>query len=150
MLGVITEEELKCEYPDGIPMEYDPKQLPRLTREQVIFYDETHLEQEEGSTTTTGYQIRFPRDSEGRYSPLPPSNPRSIYAEKVTRTSFKYAGQSRLCLGVAAVKMLDGTEVGMKSRVFDYTGRGLIGLVEWRKRIQQEIDRVRNLQSTGR
>ena len=48
MLGDLTEEELKYEYPDGIPMEYDPKQLPRLLRNQVIFYDETHLEQEGG------------------------------------------------------------------------------------------------------
>jgi hypothetical protein len=32
------------------------------------------------------------------------------------------------------VKMMDGTEVGMKSRVFDYTGRRLIGLVEVAKK----------------
>ena len=96
MLGGISVDELKYEYPDGIPNEFGPDQQPRLTRNQVIFYDEAHLQQEVGSATTTGYQIRFPRASEGRYSPLSSSNPEPIFAEKVTKTSFKYAGQSRL------------------------------------------------------
>ena len=48
MLGGISVDELKYEYPDGIPNEFGPDQQPRLTRNQVIFYDETHLEQEGG------------------------------------------------------------------------------------------------------
>ena len=93
MLSDLTDEDLMKKHPEGISVQYDTKQLTRLSRNQVIFYDETHLEQEGGggSTTTIDYQIRFPRDSDGWYAPLSPSNLDSIYADRVTKTSFKYA-----------------------------------------------------------
>ena len=42
----ITKEELEREYPDGIPPEYDPEQVPNLSRHQVVFFDEMYMEQE--------------------------------------------------------------------------------------------------------
>ena len=70
MLGEISSDESKTEYPDGIPKEFDPDQLPRLTRNQVIFYDETHLEQEGGEHNNKGLSNTL---SEGlRRTLLPP------------------------------------------------------------------------------
>ena len=46
MLGEITKEDLNKEYPDGIPCAFDTDHLPTLSRNQVVFYDETHIEQE--------------------------------------------------------------------------------------------------------
>ena len=89
MLGEISTEQLKSEYPDGIPIEFDPEHLPALSRNQVIFYDETHLEYEGGSTTTTGYQIRFPRDSEGRYSS--PRKYRGSYHRGLDGDEFRFS-----------------------------------------------------------
>ena len=40
----ITKEELEKEYPDGIPPEYNPDLLPNLSRHQVVFFDEMHVE----------------------------------------------------------------------------------------------------------
>ena len=128
MRGDISKEELLTEYPDGIPHEFHPDHLPTLTRNQVVFFDETHIEQEGGLVTKTGIQIRFPRDASGKYAPLSPDNPTPIYADKMEVPSFKYAAQSRLCLGVAAVKLPDGTIEGRKTKVFDYTSKRMISL----------------------
>ena len=57
MRGVITKEQLLTEYPEGIPTEYDPDKLPSITKNQVAFFDETHIEQEGGLITKTGVQI---------------------------------------------------------------------------------------------
>ena len=98
-----------------------------------MFYDETHLEQEGCTTTHTDYQIRFPRDASGEYSPPSASNPDPVYIDKVTKTFLKFTGQSRLCLGVAAVKLLNGAVAGRKYRIFDYTTHRLINIKEWKR-----------------
>ena len=150
MLGEIGLEQLEREHPEGIPPGFDPRLLPKLSRNQVVFFDETHIEQEGGLVTTTGYQIRFPRDENGRYCPASGQTPLPVFAALGTKSAFKYAGQSRLCLGVAAVRLHDGSVVGRKSRVFDYTNRRLISLKEWHKRIKEEINRVRSLKTNGK
>ena len=48
MRGKITKENLLIEYPEGISAEFHPEKLPKLTREQVAFFDETHIEKEGG------------------------------------------------------------------------------------------------------
>ena len=150
MLGEISIEGLEEQHPEGIPPGFDPRLLPKLSRNQNAFSDETHIEQEVGLVTVTGYQIRFPQDSEERYSPASEQNPLPVFAALGTKQAFKYTGQSRLCLGVAAVRLLDGTVVGRKSKVFDYMNWRLISLKEWRKRIQDEINRVRSLKTDGK
>ena len=155
MLGEISKDDLMREYPAGIPRAFDPDHLPTLTRNQVVFYDETHIEQEGGLTNSTGYQIRFPRDSDGNYLP-PPASPSSatdaspVYAPLQSKVVFKYPGQSRLCLGVAAIKQIDGTVLGVKSKIFDYTAKRLISIQEWRRRINDEIKRVKGLKTNGK
>ena len=44
MRGKTTKEELHIEYPEGILYEFDPNRLPKLTCNQVVFFDETHIE----------------------------------------------------------------------------------------------------------
>ena len=128
MVDKLLGSELLKEHPEGIPLAFDKDRLPKVSRNQVVLYDETHMDQERGTTTHTGYQIRFPHDASVKHALLPPSKPSPVYADKVTKTSFEYAGQLRLCLGVDAVKMLDGSVLRRKSRVFDYITRRLIGL----------------------
>ena len=100
MLDELPESESLKEHPKGISSAFNKDRLPKVSRNQLVFYDETHIDQEGYTTTHTGYQIRFPRDASGKYAPLSPSNPSLVCTNKVTKTSFKYAGQSRLCLGL--------------------------------------------------
>ena len=97
-------KDLLIEYQGNIPFEFDPEGLPTLNPHQVIFFDEIHIDQEAGSLSKTGVQIRFPRDINGKYSPKSKSNPNPIYAPLEHKPSFKYTAQARFCIGVAAVK----------------------------------------------
>ena len=63
--------------------------------------------------------------------------------EKVVRV--KYSGKVRLCLGVAAVKMMDGRIIGKCCQAIDYTGKVIISPEEEEKRIRNEIQRVKGL-----
>ena len=127
MRGLITREQLLTEYDGDIPPFFDPRKLPTITREQVAFFDETHIEQEAGVISKTGIQIRFPRDEHGKYAP---KHPHPTYAEKMNKPSFKYAAQCRICIGVAAVMLENGETEGRKSKVYSYTGKRLVSLTE--------------------
>ena len=93
--------------------------------------------------TSTSYQMRFSRDENGRYCPPSASNTSPVFAKLEIKHFFKCAGQSRLCLEVVAVKLRDETVLGRKSRVLDYTNHRHIGIKEWKRRINDEINRVR-------
>ena len=96
------------------------------------------------------YQVRFPRDAKGRFCPPSPSNPNPDYAPLRPKPSYKYTQQARFCLGVVAVKTKDGRIIGRRSAVFDYTGQRLISIAEYKRRMKEEMQRVRNLAVTGR
>ena len=138
-------EELQQEYPQGIPREYDPD----LSRHQVVFFDEMHVDQEGGPAYRSRYQIRFPRDAEGRYCPQSPSNPEPMYHPIRKKHSFKFTQQARFCLGCAAVEMENGQIIGKRSYVFDYTGQRLVSISEYDRRVRSEIQRVKQLTING-
>ena len=104
MLGDITKEDLLSEmktYP--LAPYFNPDLLPKITHEQLVWFDEMHIKQEGGSRMFKNMQIRFRRDSDGKYDPtaetiLPPS----------FKASYKYANEARFCFGVAKVCRLDG------------------------------------------
>ena len=73
----------------------------------------------------------------GNIPPLSPNNPNPIYADKMYTPSFKYAAQSRLCMGVAAVKLPDGSVVGRNTKVFDYTSKWLISMKEYDEHVKK-------------
>ena len=77
MCGKFTIETLILEYPLGIPEYFDPSKLSKFECEQLVWFNEVHMEQHCGPLSSTGYQIRFPPDgltgklalrSEGRYA----------------------------------------------------------------------------------
>jgi len=89
-------------------------------------------------------QIRFPRDADGKYSPVSPTNQTLIYSDKLAAPTFKYAQQGRFCLGVASVELMDGTITGRK-KVYDYTGQRLVSVKEYEVLIKKECRRIKNL-----
>ena len=76
---------------------------------------------------------------------LSPFNHNPIYTPLKNKPSYKYTSQARFCLGVAAIRIIDGRIVGKRSIVFDYSGQRLISIGEYKNRKQEELNRVRNL-----
>ena len=95
----------------------------------------------------SGIQIRFPRDATGAFSPKSDTNPNPIYADPLKYQTFKYPKEGRFCLGVAAVKMPDGTVEGRRANVYDYTGKTLVSMKAWEDKISTEIKRVQKMKS---
>ena len=80
MEGILKEEDIKEQHNNTIPYEFDSTQLPQLDRNQVVLFDECNMDQEGIPVTGEKYQVRFPRDAEGRYSPPSPTNLNPHYA----------------------------------------------------------------------
>ena len=123
--------------------------VPQLDRNQVVFFDECHMDQEGGPVTGGKYRVQFPRDAQGRFSPPSPTNPNPQYAPLRPKPSYKYTQQARFCLGVVAIRTKDGRIIGRRSAVFDYTGQRLISIAEYKRRMKEEMNMVRNLAVTG-
>ena len=50
------------------------------------------------------------------------------------RASFKYKQEGRFCLGVAKVETQDGTIIGKRCPVFDYTEKKIITIDAYKKK----------------
>ena len=130
MLGRITKKDLldRC-HTFPLPPWFDPDVLPTIDNHQLVWFDEMHIKQEGGSRMFNHMQIRFRRDAEGKYDPTS-----EHIASPTFRASYKYANEARFCLGVAKVRLLDGSEEGRRCRVFDYTGKRIVSITEWDKK----------------
>ena len=134
--------ELNLTHDDILPSYFDPDQLKKITSEQVVWFDECHFDQDGGPPSLNDMQIRFPRDGNGVYSIGSNS-----YNKKQSRPSYKYPEQARFCFGVAKVKLLDGSIIGRRCRLFDYTGKKMVSISDYEKLITKEIDRVKSMHS---
>ena len=82
MFGKIKKSDLKSEYNTlPIPPHYDPELLPQVSPDQVVWFDETHIQQEGGRVTRIGVLIRFPRNENGAFCPQSDTMT-SMYAHK--------------------------------------------------------------------
>ena len=61
------------------------------------------------------------------------------------RASFKYEQEGRFCLGVAKVESQDGTIIGKRCPVFDYTEKKIIIINAYKKEIRNQLERIRKL-----
>ena len=91
MNGQITKNELTAEYPEGIPIHFDPSKLPTIECAQIVWYNEVHMEQHGGPLSSTGYQVRFKSDKDGKLD----NTDAGSYSPEKTTTTYKYTGQAR-------------------------------------------------------
>jgi hypothetical protein len=73
----------------------------------------------------------------------------SSIAKEGSQLKMKYAEEVILCLGVVKVKLEDGTLVGKRLPLFDYSGKVILSLKDYAKSTAEEIERVRKLQGIG-
>ena len=112
-----------------VPCCYDKYQLPSLTSNQLLFFDKVHVKQVCGPPTTSRSNecnILFPRNEEGKVDMK-----RIVYDtnNQPKKSSFKYEQEGRYCLGVAKVESKDGTIIGKRCPVFNYTEKKISRLM---------------------
>ena len=147
MFGRLSTAELLREHTTfPLLLFYEASLLPHLTPDQIVWFDETHVEQEGGTASRTGVQIRFPRDPTGKYSPLLNT---ATYALLRKKPTFKFAQEARFLLGVAIVKDDNGEYIGKKAKLFDYTGKKVDSIKAWTNLEHSEMQRVKNLENSG-
>ena len=104
MFGRLTLPTLSAEYhPHPIPNHVDPDNPPpppRISVDQVIWFDKTHIQQEGDRVSRSGVQIHFPQDTNGAFFPLLDEDHVVEYADEQMKAVFKYAQEVRYCLGV--------------------------------------------------
>jgi hypothetical protein len=99
-------------------------------------WDETHPKGKLGTGKTKvvkaeDVQVRFPRDENGNVDVE--NGKYSDNTEKVMQA--KYTDEVRLCLGVATVRLPDGSREGRRCDLIDYTGRVIVSPDKERTRI---------------
>ena len=131
--------------PEPLPDYFDPEKLEPLDRCQVAYWDETHrvcdLKSQEASTSRgVDFVYRYPRDENDALDPngtLKDTDP--------TETNVKYETEVRLALGVFLFQYPSGEIEGRRIKPFSYTSQYIVTETEWKRKVQYEILRVKNL-----
>ena len=116
-----------------VPSCYDKSQLPSLTPTQLVLFGEVHVKKVCGPPSTSlpnQRNIVFPRNEEGEVDVEKGVNNTNNQPKKAT---FKYEQEGRFCLGVAKVESQDGTIIGKRCPVFDYTEKKIVTINAYKK-----------------
>ena len=147
-LKIISKQDLidNIWYTLPIPQYFQEENLPPLNINQIVWFDETHIEQSGiSSCHISKKQVRFPRDENGKY------DPNGSYGKERTETSFKYSKQAKFCLGVASIKKSSySLSEGVRCKSISYTNKKIIAEKDWIKKIKDEIHRVRSLKKQAK
>ena len=75
---------------------------------------------------------------------------RGVYNTKnqPKRATFKHEQEGRFCLGVAEVEIQDGTIIGKRCPVFDYTEKKIVTIDAYKKEMRNKLERIRKLTSS--
>ena len=65
------------------------------------------------------------------------------------KATFKYEQEGRFCLGVAKVEGQDGTIIGKRCPLFDYTEKKIVTISAYKKEMRNELERVKKLTSSS-
>ena len=65
------------------------------------------------------------------------------------RSTFKYKQEGRFCLGVDKVEIKDGTIIGKRCPVFNYTDKKIVTIDAYKIEILNEFARIRKLNSSS-
>lgn len=148
------EEELK---PKGLPQtnlpkHFDPQFLTKIHLDGFGTWDETHRKVQPGSASKNGkvltnrnFHYVFPRDENGKISL------EGQYSKDMsTQMRCKYSEEVRLCIGVAVVTPLGPNgepmdRIGKRLEPFDYSRTTLLSISDFKKKVNEEILRVRSL-----
>ena len=91
------------------------------------------------------HNIRFPRDEEGN---IDVKNGEYDTNNQPKKSTFKYEQEERFCLGVANIEGKNGTITGKQYLAFDYSGKKIVTIDVYKKKILKEFTRVQKITSS--
>jgi hypothetical protein len=122
-----------------IPAAFDAAQLTQFDLYHVAFWDETHRKVRVGNFSLSGVQYRFLRDESGKL------DPKGKLCPQGHELKMKYAGEVRLCLGVAVRQdPVTKTKTGVRLPAFDYTSKTVLTIKDFQVQRDKEIARVKS------
>ena len=139
--GKLTPED----FPQPLERRYDRDSIGHLHLHQVVWWDETHRKCLIGGLSASkDVYLSFPRDKEGKLK----VKGGEYSSKKVSRLNVKYEKECRMGLGCAVVAPLDpdGKDLpvqGRRAELFNYSGKVLISLADFKKMQSIEFARVR-------
>ena len=80
------------------------------------------------------HNIWFPRDEEGK---IDVKNGKYDTNNQPKKATFKYEQKGRFCLGVAKIESKNGTIIGKRCPVFNYSGGKIVTISAYKKEIQK-------------
>ena len=142
-----------------VPDWYNIDIIGRISTRRLVSWDEVHMQACIGGKGHDGaghkVQIRYHRDANGKVikpgtvPELTATNeapetrelgmPLGTLAAQKKILACKYKEESRVSLGVAAVKLADGTDEGRRSELYEYTGKWIHTMKDQLGRRQEEI-----------
>jgi len=135
-LGQLDRDALALQFggEDKIPDWADINVIGPLSQTQMVAWDETHKEPVYGGAGHTAKgcrrQVRFWRDADG--NPCEADAPGATLRPEKKLLKTKYTEETRLCLGVAIRELADGTTMGTRCELFDYSKCWLTYMTEHR------------------
>lgn len=104
----------------------------------MIYFENMHIKQE-CTPLHSRQHLRFSQDAAVAYN-LASTN----MASESAIGTFKYSQQACFCFDVAKVYLLDGTNKGRRSKIFDYTGKHIIMTIsKFDNSVQDKIKQVK-------
>ena len=132
-----------------VPDCFDPEKLPKISPEQIVWWDETHKKCHIGDpgTDTISERVGFARNPDGSGRLLPLAEGGIITEEdRPCHLIVKYEQELRIALGVAVVKdPVTGKIEGKKCPIFEYSGALIKSHQTYMQLRQNEINRVNGL-----
>jgi hypothetical protein len=122
--------------------------LPSLSVDQIDWWDETHVDQEDGKCGNIQCIYVFPRDGEGNLCVDETGTNQDT--KDVARTSYKFTKQGRFILVVDCKRDKEtGVASGIRCNALDYSGRLVLTIEKYEERIKEENNRVKALKGNG-
>lgn len=137
-----------------LPKQFDKSRLSKLSIDQFVCWDEVNSKVQAGSAQSTVISsnkqttYKFKRDENGK---LDPNGKFSDEECSIMRT--KFSDEIRLSIGVGVVTPINPDtrmpmeQEGRRCKPFVYTGKSILSIKEYKKRVNNEINRVRGLKS---
>lgn len=123
--------------PDGHPDLQQPA-YPPVKLHALVIFDENHKK------CILGHSSKFENRIHRNDYDNAPTDPKfgGKLPPKKDRTKPKYEKEARGCFGVAMKLQPDGTKIGVKTGVFNYTERKVVGMKAYNTAVRAELRRV--------
>ena len=145
--GPLTEEEMNHRW-------FQVSNLTCFSPYQVVEWDETHqdlvmLGGSGRSRRGKEVQVRYHRMPDGTIDMTGGQQPGSTLAEQRNRLSVKFDDNVRFLLGIACVRLKEGTLEGRRAAALEYTNCVVLTDKDFWLRIWTEVARVKTLSGDG-